>query len=414
MKISKNQLEQLILEELREQLLEQSRLEKMAGALKKGAKSVGSAVKKGVKAAGQELGLSKVDYKKAKKDFDKMIQSSGGDYYKALSDFIGKYGDPKDDTLQYLRAEFDKLAQKGSGIKAKNPVAASNPIKLEEEFTKGKMSFNDFQELKDELLTVGINLPLKDARKLDKIIKDAGVAASSNVMSDAEKDPKYKDQIPTQLKSLIGATFEADELNKIMPKIKNQVKGLSIGQKLQFFNWMASQFGLYDVITKRPSDILKMAKKAVGLTEYKISNEELNHLILEEAIMEVYSFSMGDIKRGMGDMFSSLNPFSSSKVERQPAPQGKVLRSKKFPEDRKYKRDRTELYNIFLPIDKPRSKQFVEDLYNEKYTGMPKPAVTPPRDIRGLVEIMKKNAEATMGSDNLDLDLEGYLRNYYK
>ena len=117
MKISKNQLEQIILEELREQLLEQSRLEKMAGALKKGAKSVGSALKKGTKAAGQELGLSNIDVQKAKKDFKKMIQSSGGDYFKALSDFIGKYGDPKDDKLQGLRVEFDKKAQRGSGAK---------------------------------------------------------------------------------------------------------------------------------------------------------------------------------------------------------------------------------------------------------------------------------------------------------
>ena len=411
MKISKNQLEQLILEELREQLLEQSRLEKMAGALKKGAKSVGSAVKKGIKAAGQELGLSNIDIQKAKKDFEKMIQSSGGDYFKALANFIGKYGDPKDETLQYLRVEFDKLTQRGSGTKAKNPVAAFNPLK--EEFTKGKMSFNDFEELKDELLAVGgISLPLEDARKLDRIIKDAGAAATGNVMSDAEKDLKYKDQIPTQLKSLIDVTFESDELKTIMPKIRKKIETLSIGQKLQFFNWMASQFGLYDVITKRPSDILKMAKKAVGLTEYKISNEELNHLILEEAIMEV--FSIENIKRGMGDMFSSLNPFPSSKVERKPVPQGRVLKSKKFPEDHKYKRDRTELYNIFLPIDKPRSKQFVEDLYNEKYTGTPKPAVTRPKDIKGLVEIMKKNVKVTIGSDNIDSDLEGYLGNYYR
>ena len=306
MKISKNQLEQLILEELREQLLEQSRLEKMAGALKKGAKSVGSALKKGAKAAGQELGLSNIDVQKAAKDFKKMIQSSGGDYFKALSDFIGKYGDPKDDKLQGLRVEFDKLTQRGSGTKAKNPVAASNPLRfgLEEDFKKGKMSFNDFLDLRGELFfKVYKDIPSKEMEKnlvklngvIDKYYNENSTSMAIPKTSQViEEEPKKSEEVPTQLQSLIRTTFEQDELEVIMPKIRRKVKTLSIGQKLQFFNWMANQFGLYDVITKRPSDILKMAKNAVGLREYKISNEELSHLILEEAIMEVYSFSMGE------------------------------------------------------------------------------------------------------------------------
>jgi len=415
MKISKNQLEQIIFEEIEENLF---------------------------RSLGKKLGIGLTDVEKAKKVLEKYVLDAR-DPNLAMANFIRDYGtdDASDLAVSYderykaleggALSPSDRMRARRAARMSVGPQSFRGPYgALEEALKKNSLDKRELVLLLNKVLQpenaprafVGFKISDKHQELNDEMIGKFGeyVEGEPSQERQAELEKELTKPMDQKEREMVEKIQQALANLQSNPNFQEafQVQDLQLFDKVSKTAYVLADENekkkladLTDAVTnlaqyvdfeKMRDNIRSIMNESMSLTEW-----DLDVMILEEAIMEVHSFSMGN-------MLSSLNPFSSSKVERKPAPQGKVLKSKKFPEDHKYKSARTELYNIFLPIDKPRSKQFVEDLYNEKYTGMPKPAVTPPRDIRGLVEIMKKNAEATMGSDNLDLDLEGYLRNYYK